>query len=235
MKSDGFFWFFRGFNYIFIKGEGGGVHWSNDLNSHITNESRALGFFLGQYLKQDKVKGLGFDGLYYKGVLTEKDRKIEIINRLLGIPIKMLDKDYPKEKDPKEVYEYLITHIYKGNQKIAKEYPLIVKVVEEGIEIFRKNNYEYTWISKKKRITGKGITAKLVGHININRFILTLEFEYKNGEFISKPILETPPNEYSFKHRFKDILIDGATVKITDRFDKVWYEYPIPPSSAKKA
>lgn len=222
-------------NYIFIKGEGGGVHWSNDLNSRITNESRALGFFLGQYLRKHKIKGLGFDGLFYESVLTEKDRELEIVNRLLCIPIKMLDTDYPKEKDPEIVYEYLISHIYKGNKKIVDKYPLVVEKIEEGIEIFRKNHYEYTWIAKKKRITGKGITAKLVGHININRFILTLEFEYKNGEVISNPILETRPNEYAFGYRYKDILIDDSTVKVTDSSNNVWYECPIPPSSAKKA
>ena len=214
-------------NYVFIEPEGGGINWDKELNRRITDESRALGFFLGQYLREHKVKGLGFDGLYYKGVLNEKNREIEIINRLLGIPIKMLDIDYPKEKKPKAVYEYLISHIYKGNQKIVDKYPLIVEKVEEGIEIFRKNNYEYTWIHKKKRITGKGITAKLVGHINIDRFTLTLVFEYKNGKVISKEILETPPNEYSFKHRFKDILIEGSIIKITNRFDKIWYESPI--------
>lgn len=216
--------------YIFVEPEGGGENWDMELNKRITDESRALGFFLGQYLKQHKIKGLGFDGLYYKGVITEKDRKIEIINRLLGIPIKMLDTDYPKEKDPKAVYEYLISHIYKGNKKIIDKYPRIVEKIEEGIEIFRKNNYEYTWIHKKKRITGKGITAKLVGHINIYRFVLTLEFEYKSGEVISEAILETPPNEYSFKHRFKDILIDGSIVKVTKHSDDMWYECPIPPS-----
>lgn len=209
---------------ITIQPTGSGSDWKKELNDRIRVESRPLGFYLGHYLKKNKIKGFGFDCLYYRGVLTDFDSIAEIINRNLNIPVEMKDSEYPLVKNPKKVYSYLIDKIYKGNKKIVDKYPLVVQAVEEAIEVFRNNNYEYTWIHKQKRITGVGKT-RLVGFINIEKFTLTLEIEYKDGKIISKEILETPPNEYSFSHKFKDILIKDSKVQITNRFNDVWYEF----------
>ncbi|MEO4210119.1 hypothetical protein [Acinetobacter pittii] len=63
--------------------------------------------------------------------------------------------------------------------------------------------------------------------MNIDYFHLYLEILDKDLCVIfSKIILETPPNEYSFKYRFKDLKIDDeGNVVVTDCANEVWYKF----------
>lgn len=42
-----------------------------------------------------------------------------------------------------------------------------------------------------------------------------------------REILKTSPNEYSFKHRFKDIIVDDGKLHVTDSFNNRWFELDI--------
>ena len=153
-------------------------------------------------------------------------KKLEIINNLLIIPIHFNELNYPKVMDKIKVNEYLIDRICEGIEQIKEEYPEIVENLINGITEFRKNDYECHWLHKKKK--HENLRIELHGYLDIKVFNLTLVIYNKNKEvLISKIILTTPPNEFSFKNRFKDIIIKENIVIITDKHDRPWYNFDL--------
>lgn len=210
----------RNVSYVLIIPELG--LWSEDNNGRVRDESRSLGYFLGSKLKQEKVKKDLFNGIYFKGVLNPEN--ICYINKLLSIEISFPENSYPSKGLKNEINEYLIWRVKDGLLKIKKEYPDISDIIMDGINEFRLNDYVCNWVHKNKKVFDKKIQLRC--NMDINLFRLYLEiFDKNKNNIYSKCILETPPNEYSFKHKFKDIIVEGNIFHITDFLDSKWFSF----------
>jgi hypothetical protein len=91
---------------------------------------------------------------------------------------------------------------------------------------FRAGGYTNIWQFKKKRITGLGI-AELICVLDRDAFTLTLSITTKGAEIFGKEILRTKPDSICYHHKFKDILIEGDNIVITDRFDEPFFSVSI--------
>lgn len=209
--------------YIFIHPKVG--LWSESKNQRIRDEERSLGFFLGSYLQKYKLSYEKFDGVLFEGT-SNIEEHISIQNKLLIVPIIMLENGYPNEKNIVLINEYLVSHLHIGLEKIAFNYKELADLIIQGIEEFKKNDYVCTWTHKKKKISKNSIELHCtltVDCFRLSLFILDARLEV----VFSKNILETPPNEYSFKHRFKDIIISNNVLYITDYSNEKWFELDI--------
>lgn len=194
--------------------------WSTENNARVRDESRSLGYFLGEKLKQRKARSDLFSGLYFKGILEPKN--IFYTNNLINIEIVFFENTYPSKGLKREINEYLISRVDEGCLKIKELYPEIVDVIIEGIDDFREQNYRCQWIHKKKKISDKIVQLRC--EMDVDFFQLYIEIiNKKKDKIYSKCIMEAPPNEYSFKHKFKDILIEGEVLYVTDKFDEKWF------------
>jgi hypothetical protein len=207
--------------YIFIHPSPG--VWSKDNNARIRDENRSLGFSLGSFLKRNKIYGDKFDGVYFEGVKKPSEQP-NIANKLLIVQIIFDEVAYPKNIDKIKINEYLIDRIYEGINQIKDAYPEISENLITGIEEFRKNGYSCTWIHKKRKY--ENLKIELHCYLDLEFFNLSLIIYNKDNEILfSKIILSTPPNEFSFKHRFKDIIIKENIVIITDSNDIPFYRF----------
>ncbi|MEN8418240.1 hypothetical protein [Acinetobacter radioresistens] len=209
--------------YIFSHPEVG--HWSKDNNARVRDESRSLGYFLGLTLKKYKIKTENFDGIFFEGK-KEPCENYSCINNLLVIEVEFLEDLYPQKGFKKEINEYLILRIEEGLLKIEKKYPEIVRIISKGIQDFREQNYQCSWIYKRKYISQRVVQLRC--EMDINIFHLYLDILSNNKEIlISKLILETLPNEYVFKHEFKEMIIEENSILVSNKLDKVWYTFNI--------
>lgn len=210
--------------YVFVHTEY--CVWNNENNRRLRDESRSLGFFLGLVLKAQKVKAENFDGIFFRGVI-EGTKDYFFINNLLVISIYYPESLYPKQGQKKEINEYLISRIEEGMLLIKEDYPEIVTVLNEGIAEFKELDYQCNWIHKKRKV-GQ-YTVQLRCEMDVNAFHLYFDILNKAKALcFSELILETPPNEFSFKYKFKDIKIkDDSIVTITDLSDEEWFRLDI--------
>ena len=54
----------------------------------------------------------------------------------------------------------------------------------------------------------------------MEKFVLTLELKSKGTVVFDAPILETKPDETIFAYRFKDVVLEGQTVVVKNKFGK---------------
>ncbi|NJL56722.1 hypothetical protein HC928_17365 [bacterium] len=95
------------------------------------------------------------------------------------------------------------------------------------IEEFREGGYVNRWIHKSKLLRSVGLRATLNCDLDTRRFVLMLRLE-KNGVVIfEEPILETKPDEVIFAYRFKDIVLEGRTLVVTNKFGDPAYRINI--------
>ncbi|EXB48611.1 hypothetical protein [Acinetobacter sp. 1000160] len=209
----------KNLKYLLIQPELG--LWNHENNTRIRDESRSLGVFLERRLKEEKIKAETFHGIYIKSAKKSKDPYC--VNNLLILEIDFPEESYPAKENTREINEYLISRLKEGMLRIQEEYPEIVAVILQGVEEFRRLNYECTWVHKKKKLGGGVIRLRCV--LNVKIFNLYLEFINKNQCIMaSKLILETSPNEYSFKHKFRDLIIEkNGDIVVTDFLHEEWY------------
>ncbi|WP_436897104.1 hypothetical protein [Acinetobacter gyllenbergii] len=195
--------------------------WSQENNARIRDESRSLGFFLGLKLKEEKIETKTFNGIYIKSAKVPKNPYC--VNNLLTIDVDFPEENYPTKVDTRDINEYLISRLKDAISRIQDEYPEIVSVIMQGVEDFRRLNYECSWVHKKKKIGERAVHLKCV--LNVKRFNLYLELLDKNKNVLmSKLILETPPNEYCFKHRFRDLIVEkNGDIVVTNFLLEEWY------------
>jgi hypothetical protein len=209
----------KNLKYLLIQPELG--LWSEGNNARIRDESRSLGLFLELIFKEEKIKTKTFHGIYIKSAKIPKDPYC--INNLLILDVDFNEDSYPAKEDTREINEYLISRLKDGILRIQDEYPEIVAVIIQGVEDFRRLNYECSWIHKKKKMGERTIRLKCI--LNVKLFNLSLELLDKNKNIvISKLILETPPNEYCFKHRFRDLIVEkNGDIVVTNFLLEEWY------------
>lgn len=213
----------RVMKYVFIHPKVG--LWGEEYNGRIRDEERSLGYFLGLYLKNSNISYEKFDGVFFEGT-DDPEISITIQNKLLIVPIPMFEKEYPSEIDIFLVNEYLIYHLYLGIDKIKESYSELANLLMQGVDAFKKNGYICTWMHKKKKLSKNYVALQCT--LTISYFQLDLLILNSKKEIIFlETILKTPPNEYSFKHRFKDIIVNDDILYVTDFLNNKWFELDV--------
>ena len=209
--------------YVFIHPTVG--LWSEFKNKRIRDEERSISFFLGVFIKESKLSYEEFDGIFFEGS-NIYEQPISVQNRLLVVPIPMLEQSYPDEIDRISINDYLISCLYVGINKMKQDYNQLTNLLIAGIENFKNDEYVCKWVHKKKKLGG--FFVELRCYLDVSEFKLSLVVSSLDSRVIfDREVLKTSPNEYSFKHRFKDVFVDGEKLYITDFFNNRWFELDI--------
>jgi hypothetical protein len=67
----------------------------------------------------------------------------------------------------------------------------------------------------------------LLCELDLSWFHLVLEVERKGEVIFSQEILRTLPDEVVYAHRFKEVRLDGQTLRVEEKFGKPLFELNI--------
>lgn len=111
--------------------------------------------------------------------------------------------------------EYFIGLLEAGLSIACENQNLPFDVYKEAIDSFRALGYKNRWVHKEKAFRAAGLKCRLLCELDLSWFHLVLEVERAGEVVLSHEILRTLPDEVIFAHRFKDIELDGTTLRVT--------------------
>lgn len=184
---------------------------------------RNLGYYLTLRLKKLRFKQDSYNRIVISASSKKQAEMAEInpVNNLI-IDSSFDVNRYRSLKTDEEFNEYFIELYTEGFNNIEKkmDVPLPKKELFQWMKEYRNGDYKNVWEFKKRLFREVGIRAVLDCEMTLEEFNLTLRLysSTNNKELLfEKVILTTPPDEIMFHHQFKDVILDGTTLKVISR------------------
>ena len=181
--------------------------------------SRYLCNFVRRRIVPLRFKAEGFGSIAVQGCREPKD-ECPIEGENVAVAPVRFDQQLYDSLDPAECHEFFIGMLLEGLEKCGRHHRIPLTEMKAAIDEFRAGGYRNEWTFKKRTLRPVGLQASLNCSLDMERFILTLRLERKGVVVYDAPILETKPDEIIFAHRFKDVVLDGQTVVVKNKFDK---------------
>jgi hypothetical protein len=200
---------------LFLNLEDYGGKYSSDFQFR----SRYLCNFVRRGVAPLRFKAEGFGSIVVEGC-REPVARCPIKGENVASATVKFDKQQYDSLQPAECHEFFIGMLLEGLEKCGRHHRIPLPEMKAAIDEFRAGGYRNEWTFKKRTLRPVGLQASLNCSLDMERFILTLKLERKGVVVYDAPILETKPDEIIFAHRFKDVVLDGQTVVVKNKFDK---------------
>lgn len=188
------------------------------------------GRYLCNYVRR-RVKPLKFQTQGFRAILVQGRRDGSepagiSINENLISPVHFDRPRYLNLK-PGEHHEFFISMLIEGLEKAAKSFNIPLNDILGIIEDFRRGGFKNEWVHKAKLLRGTGLRASLLCAMDTERFTLRLKLERKGKTVFDQQILDELPDEICYVHKFKDILLKGNRVIVTQQYAKLPGKKPL--------
>lgn len=204
--------------YLFLKLD----EYPNELISSFNFKTRYICNFLERRLRTLKFHAEGFSKICVQGGHAPEE-ECPIAPENAAVPSAMFDQDRYKALASNEQHEFFIGMLCEGLEKCARYHRIPLAEMMGAIEDFRRGDYKNDWIHQTKLLRAVWLRASLLCSLDSERFILTLQLESKDKIVFMEPILETKPDEIIFAYRFKEVVLDGDTVVVKNKFGESIY------------
>lgn len=181
--------------------------------------SRYLCNFVRRRVAPLRFKADGFGSIVVEGC-REPVEACPIVGESVASATVRFDQQRYESLEPAECHEFFIGMLLEGLAKCACHHQIPLSEIKAAIEEFRAGGYRNEWIFKKRAFRAAGLQASLNCSLDMEKFILTLRLKRKGVVVYEAPVLETKPDETIFAYRFKDVVLDGQTVIVTNDFGK---------------
>lgn len=204
------------------------------------------------YLSEEFPRGIGseflFRSCYFSNFLTRRVRALRLLRDYKGFIIQGCQVITPPrispeanlivsvgfssaafaELRPGEEHEFFVAMTVDGLDRCAQQHQIPIAELTTTLEEFRRCGYRNEWTYQRKLLRQVGLQASLLCSLDPERFRLVLKLEKKHRAVFEQQILETKPDELIFAHRFKEVVVDGDSVVVKDKFGKALFSMPIP-------
>lgn len=153
-----------------------------------------------------------------------------IVGEHAALPTVAFDQARYESLRPGEEHEFFIAMIVQGLDRCAQHHQIPIAALKDALDEFRRGGYRNEWTHQTKLLRQVGLQASLLCSLDPERFRLTLRLEKKGTTVFEQQILETKPDEIIFTHQFKEVLVDGESIVVTNKFGRPLFSLPIPSS-----
>ncbi len=202
-----------------------------EFPTEITSELRFQTRCLCNFLERNVLKGLKFPAKGFKricviGSMAPKEGCFVNSCHVLSVEV-LIDIDQFRRATEGQLQELFIGLLLGGLCKCSAAHPLPVEALQAGIRVFRREGYRNEWVHKRRSFKSHGLEAVLDCQLTIKRFGLRLTVRKGTRVLYQEWILETPPDEVIFGHRFKDVDVAEETMVVTSKGRKPLLVLPL--------
>lgn len=185
--------------------------------------------FLERGLRDIKFEADGFSKICIQG-RHQPLKTCPLVSEHAALPTVAFDQGKYESLRPGEEHEFFIAMLVEGLERCAQEHKIPIAELTTALENFRRGGYRNEWTHQKKLLRQVGLQASLLCSLDPERFSLNLKLEKKEAIVFEQQILETKPDELIFAHQFKEVLVNGDSILVKNKFGKQLFSMPIPPS-----
>lgn len=189
----------------------------NDLATSFGFRTRYICNFLERRLRTLKFYTEEFSKICVQGRYSLEEA-CPVVPDNAAVPSVMFDQDRYQALGSNEQHEFFIGMLCEGLEKCARYHRIPLAEMMGAIEDFRRGGYKNDWVHQTKLFRAVGLCASLLCSLDTERFILTLRLERKGTIIFVEPILETKPDEIIFAYQFKEVVLDGDSVVVKNKF-----------------
>lgn len=201
-------------------------HWlfDRDYDSEFGYRTRFVSNYLSKQIRKAKFKTDGTFRMICVRLWPKTEEKIFLDTDCLMVLLPFDKERYEQIKGTQNC-EYYLEVLEEGFRKAATLKKIPLETLLGLIDEFRKDGCKNEWLHRRKRFKEYDIEVAL------NCYFTTLDFKLvatikrisTKEELCSDIVLQTEPDEIHFDHLFKDLLIDGNNIIITDYLDRPRY------------
>jgi len=183
--------------------------------------TRFISNYLSRMIRKYKIETDGtFDMISVHPTPGTLDECTIIPDKAVAVSISFDKERYEKIKGTAD-YEYYLELFETGFKKASEFKTIPLDTLLDLMDDFRKNGYKNEWLHKKKRFKERDIEVVLDCRFTTFdfRLIATINRLSTGEKLCSGVVIHTEPDEINFNKMFKDILIDGRNIVITDASD----------------
>ncbi len=188
-----------------------------ELGSSFDFKNRYLCNFIERRLHELKFDALGFNKICVQG-RHRPEELCPIMSENAAVPSVAFDEERYNSLGANAHHEFFIGMLLEGLEKCARHHKIPLSDIKAAIEKFRHGGYRNEWTHQKKLLRGVGLRASLLCTLDTERFVLTLKLERKGDTVFEQPILETQPDELIFAYQFKEVVLEGETIVVKNKF-----------------
>jgi hypothetical protein len=178
--------------------------------------TRYLSSFLRRHLRESRAIGEGFRQMSIEGTSIPKE-ECWISSKSLVAEV-FFDQNTYDRLAANDLHEFLISMLLGGVEKCAIQHDVPATELAEWVDEFRALRYRNEWVHMRKAMRKPKLVALLLCSLDTEKFVLTLRLETPGGKTLfEEKILETKPDELLFKHKFKDVILDGGLIVVRNR------------------
>lgn len=181
--------------------------------------SRYLCNFVRRRIAPLKFQAEGFGSIAIQGCHEPKDA-CPIEGERVAVATVAFDQRTYESLEPAECHELFIGMLVDGLEKCARYHRIPLPTMRSAIDDFREGGYRNVWTHQARSLGPAGLRASLHCSLDMERFVLTLKLESKGTVLYDAPILVTKPDETIFAYQFKDVVLEGNTVIVKNKFGK---------------
>ena len=181
--------------------------------------SRYLCNFVRRRISALKFQTEGFGSIAVQGCREPED-SCPIEGEKVAVATVAFDQLRYESLGPDECHEFFIGMLVEGLEKCARYHRIPLPEFKSAIDDFRAGGYRNVWTHQKKILRPVGLQASLICSLDMEKFVLTLKLEREGSVVYDSSILETKPDETIFAYQFKDVVLDGQTVVVKNKFGK---------------
>jgi len=190
-------------------------------------QTRYVCNFLERHLRALKFHAEGFSKICVQGCRVPGESCPIVPDNSALAPVRFDQRSYNSLRQTQR-HEFFLAMLSEGLEKCARYHDIPIEDLRRAIEDFRAGDYKNEWVHQTKLLRPTGLRATLMCSLDMNKFVLTLRLERSGNVVFEEPILETEPDELIFAHRFKEVVLDGDSVVVRDRFGGAAFSIAVP-------
>lgn len=191
----------------------------DDIQVPFGFKTRYLCSYVERALQRIRYQAEGFSKICVRGSAHDIGA-CPIVPENAAVPSVGFDREEYETLAPEEHHEFFIRMLLEGLETCARFHRIPLTEMHACVDEFRRGGYRNEWIHCSKTLRQVGLRASLLCRLDVAAFALTLRLDRSGKTVLEDVILRTEPDELIFSHRFKDVVLEGSTVVVRDKFDR---------------